>query len=80
VIDSHVPRDSGFVDLNDWNGTRIRFDLCEIPGGRSRLHLTHFGLKLKECLGVCTGGWSFYLNDSLRGYLEAGAVKPQTKA
>jgi uncharacterized protein YndB with AHSA1/START domain len=80
VTDSKHPESSGFVDLNDWIGTRIRFDLCELPGGRSRLNFTHAGLKLKECLGVCTSAWSFFLNDSLRGYLETGAGKPHTKA
>jgi uncharacterized protein YndB with AHSA1/START domain len=79
VTDSKHPENSGFVDLNDWIGTRIRFDLAEIPGGRSRLRFTHAGLKLKECLGVCTSAWSFFLNDSLRGYLETGTGKAHTK-
>jgi uncharacterized protein YndB with AHSA1/START domain len=79
VTDSKHPESSGFVDLNDWIGTRIRFDLCELPGGRARLNFTHAGLKLKECLGVCTSAWSFFLNDSLRGYLETGVGKAHTK-
>ncbi len=79
VTDSKHPDSSGFVDLNDWIGTRIRFDLCELPGGRSRLHFTHAGLKLKECLGVCTSAWSFFLNDSLRGYLETGIGKAHSR-
>ncbi|HYL38985.1 MAG TPA: SRPBCC domain-containing protein [Bryobacteraceae bacterium] len=80
VTDSKHPESSGFVDLNDWIGTRIRFDLAEIPGGRSHLRFTHYGLKLKECLGVCTSAWSFFLNDSLRGYLETGVGKAHAKA
>jgi hypothetical protein len=79
VTDSKHPESSSLVDLSDWIGTRIRFDLCEIPGGRSRLRFTHAGLKLKECLGACTSAWSFFLNDSLRGYLETGSGKPHTR-
>jgi len=79
VTDSHFSPTSGFADLSDWNGTRIRFDLTEVPGGRSRLRFTHYGLRLKECLGACSSAWSFYLNESLRGYVETGAGKPHTK-
>lgn len=79
VTDSKHPDASGFVDLHDWVGTRIRFDVEPAEPERTRLRLTHAGLALKECLGVCSSAWAFFLNESLRGYLEAGAGKPHTK-
>jgi uncharacterized protein YndB with AHSA1/START domain len=79
VTDSMHPANTGFVDLSDWNGTRIRFEMEALTAERTVLHFTHAGLVLKECLGVCSSAWAFYLNESLRGYLESGAGKPHTK-
>jgi len=79
VTDSKHPATSGFVDLNDWIGTRIRFEVEQAGEGRTKLHFTHAGLALKECLGVCSSAWAFFLNQSLRGYLERGAGQPHTK-
>ena len=79
VIDSKHPASSGFVDLNDWIRTRIRFEMEEAGEGRTKLCFTHARLALKECLGVCSSAWAFFLNQSLRGYLESGAGQPHTK-
>jgi len=79
VIDSKHPANSGFVDLNDWVGTRIGFEMEAIAPERTALRFAHHGLALKECLGVCSSAWAFFLNQSLRGYLEGGAGQPHTK-
>ena len=79
VTDSKHPANSGFVDLQDWVGTRIGFEMEPITPERTALRLTHYGLAPKECFGGCASAWAFFLNQSLRGYLEAGAGQPHTK-
>jgi uncharacterized protein YndB with AHSA1/START domain len=79
VLDSKHPAKSGFVDLNDWVGTRIGFDMQPTASERTALRFTHSGLALKECLEVCSSAWAFFLNQSLRAYLEGGAGQPHTK-
>jgi hypothetical protein len=68
-----------YVDLNDWVGTRIGFEMEAIGPERTALRLKHSGQALKERFGVCSSAWAFFLNQSLRGYLEAGAGQPHTK-
>ncbi len=75
-IDSQHPASTGLSDLRDWTGTRIRFEIRPVDGNRSELDFTHFGLMDLECREICSGGWSFFLNDSLRGYLEKGKGQP----
>lgn len=79
VIDSKHPEQTGFVDLHDWVGTRISFETEPTAPERTALRLRHSGLVAKECFGVCSSAWAFFLNQSLRGYLEAGAGQPHTK-
>jgi uncharacterized protein YndB with AHSA1/START domain len=74
--DSKHPANSGFVDLKDWVGTRLRFEIDASDSGRSRLTFTHVGLAPLECFGTCSSIWSFYLNQSLRAYLESGTGQP----
>lgn len=79
VLESKHPADSGFIDLNDWVGTRIGFEMEPLAPERTALRLTHSGLAPKECFGVCSSAWAFFLNQSLREYLEGGAGQPHTK-
>ena len=74
--DSQHPESSGFDNLRDWIGTRLRFDIEPLGSDKSRLVFTHAGLAPLECFGVCSNSWSFYLNDSLRNYLEHDGGKP----
>lgn len=74
--DSQHPEKSGFNNLRDWIGTTLRFDITAVDQGHSQLRFTHAGLAPLECFGVCSNSWSYYLNDSLRDYLEQGAGKP----
>ncbi len=75
-LDSKHPEDSGFVDLHDWIGTTLRFEIEGAGDGGSRLRFTHVGLVPLECAEVCSSAWSFYLGDSLRALLESGEGKP----
>ncbi|HEX9137404.1 MAG TPA: hypothetical protein VF905_10745, partial [Nitrospirota bacterium] len=75
-IDSKHPEKSGFNNLRDWVGTNLRFEFEAVDEAHSRLKFTHAGLAPLECFGVCSNSWSYYLNDSLRDYLEAGVGKP----
>ena len=67
---------TGYHDLRDWIGTRIRFEIRDLGNGKSQLDFTHFGLNQLECIEACSSGWSFFLSESLRGYLENGEGKP----
>jgi uncharacterized protein YndB with AHSA1/START domain len=76
VLDSRHPENSGFDDLHDWEGTRLRFEVQVSGPNESKLIFTHAGLAPLECFGVCSNTWSSYLNGSLRGYLERGQGAP----
>jgi uncharacterized protein YndB with AHSA1/START domain len=76
VVESQHPKTTGFVDLNDWVGTRISFVIEPVDPTHSRLHFAHHGLVLLECSTICTSGWSFFLGQSLRAYLETGTGEP----
>lgn len=67
-----------FVSNKDeWNGTDIVFEIAR-KGGRTELRFTHVGLvPALECYGDCSEGWSFYINDSLRGLITTGKGKPE---
>ena len=75
-IDSKHPEKTGFSNLKDWVGTTLRFEIAAVDQGQSLLTFTHAGLAPLECFGVCSNSWSFYLNDSLRDYLEQGSGTP----
>lgn len=78
VMDARHPEAIGFSNLNDWNGTKIRFEIEPLSENQSRLTFTHVGLGPLECSTVCSNLWGYYLNDSLRAYFEQGAGKPST--
>ena len=78
-IDSKHNESTGYTDLRDWVGTRIRFEIRDFGIGKSQLNFTHFGLNQLECLTSCSSGWAFFLNESLRGYLEKGKGQPYDK-
>lgn len=77
--DSKHADDTGHADLRDWTGTRIRFEIQAVGEVAARLHFTHHGLRKLECLDSCSQGWTFFLDTSLRGYLEQGQGQPWDK-
>jgi hypothetical protein len=63
-------------DQREWVGTEIRFDLTDADGG-TKIRFTHVGLVPDyECFDVCDVAWSFYIQQSLRSHVTAGAGQP----
>jgi uncharacterized protein YndB with AHSA1/START domain len=76
-LDSMHPEKSGFADLAEWNGTKVRFEITPRDGERCKLTFTHEGLVPRlECNETCRSIWSFYIGTSLRGLLEKGRGEP----
>ena len=73
VVKSYI----GFVqDTHEWNGTDIVFEIAK-KNGQTELRFTHAGLvPALECYGDCSGGWVFYINESLRDLITAGKGRP----
>ena len=64
----------------EWNGTEVIFEISK-KGQNTELKVTHAGLVPQlECFEACSGGWSFYLNDSLRRLIETGNGEPDPKS
>lgn len=63
-------------DKQEWNGTKIRFDLDEVDG-KTQVDFTHIGLVPEvECFEACSGGWNYYIKGSLFKLLTTGQGKP----
>jgi hypothetical protein len=59
-------------DKNEWRGTKMIFDLVPVKGG-TEIHFTHEGLTPQiECFENCSAGWDFYINKSLKNFIENG--------
>jgi uncharacterized protein YndB with AHSA1/START domain len=68
---------SHFEPPDEWVGTRVKFHLEPLDGGRrTRLHFVHEGLAGLGCEEMCVKGWGHYIGVSLRGLVEAGASAP----
>jgi uncharacterized protein YndB with AHSA1/START domain len=74
--DCKHPDASGLKNLHDWAGTRVIFEIKPAGGGKSKLHFTHAGLLGVASGPVCADIWTFFLNKSLRAYLETGTGEP----
>ena len=76
VTDSTV----AFVDdEQEWEGTRVRFELTERDGG-TELTFTHLGLTpAGHCYDVCADAWGGYITRSLRALIERGAGSPMRR-
>jgi regulatory protein YycH of two-component signal transduction system YycFG len=62
-------------DKGEWIGTDIVFDISK-KGDKTEIRFTHVGLIPKmECFKACEGGWSFYINGSLKSLIETGKGK-----
>ena len=65
---------------SEWDGTEVIFEIAE-KGDKTKLKVTHAGLVPQfECFEACSGGWSFYLNESLKSLIETGKGEPDPKA
>jgi uncharacterized protein YndB with AHSA1/START domain len=64
----------------EWTGTDIRFEI-ERKGAQTELLFTHAGLVPDlDCFESCSGGWSFYVGDSLRRLITTGQGKPDPRS
>lgn len=61
VIESHL---SFLENPGEWEKTKLRFEIAEIPGKQTKLLFTHEGLIPQiECYNSCTNAWSQYMNN-----------------
>jgi len=64
------------TELDEWNGTRIIFDLRENEPGICELQFQHVGLVPElECYSSCRSGWDYFLK-SLKEYVEKNEGTP----
>ncbi|MGW0232072.1 hypothetical protein ACWDWO_27500 [Actinopolymorpha singaporensis] len=56
----------------------ITFDITQ-KDGRTEVRFTHHGLvPTEECFDVCSTGWNFYVNTSLRQLIATGEGQPNS--
>lgn len=73
----HFYPDESLIKNNEWEGTEIIFYLTNNLDNGTLLDFTHVGLTPElECFDICQKGWNYFLNESLKAYLEAGSGKP----
>ena len=71
VTDSHLTT----ANETEWTGTRVVFEIAP-KGDRTELRFTHHGLvPAFECYGMCSRGWTFYI-ESLRKLITTGKGEP----
>jgi uncharacterized protein YndB with AHSA1/START domain len=70
-----------FVEKGDeWDGTEVIFDIAK-KGAKTQLTITHAGLVPQfQCYEGCSEGWNYYLNDSLKPFIETGVGQPDPKS
>lgn len=70
--------DSKMMGTPEWINTTITFELSE-KDGKTELSFAHKDWKEEtECFKKCTEGWTHFVADSLKLYLETGKGKPFT--
>jgi hypothetical protein len=73
VLDNYF---SFTADATEWKGTDVVFDISK-KGGKTEVRVTHQGLVPEyECYEACSGGWTTYINGSLRALIETGEGQP----
>jgi uncharacterized protein YndB with AHSA1/START domain len=64
------------ASLDDWAGTRIRFELSPVSGAACKLAFEHVGLSPRlECFEACEAGWDHFLG-SIVALAERGTGEP----
>ncbi|RZK06561.1 MAG: SRPBCC domain-containing protein [Flavobacterium sp.] len=60
----------------EWTGTRNIFEIGK-EDNKTQVHFTHAGLTPTiECYGACSGGWNYFLLQSLLPFIATGQGKP----
>lgn len=63
-------------DKREWTGTFLVFELNQ-DGDKTQVNFTHQGLTPhEECFNICSEAWTFYIQTSLKEYLESGKGRP----
>ena len=66
-------------DKQEWNNTKISFELSE-KGKQTHVKFTHHGLVPEvECYKDCSKGWDYYIKGSLFKLLTTGKGTPEKK-
>jgi len=66
-------------DKEEWTGTRISFEISR-TGDKTKLVFMHQGLIPEfECYDACSGGWDYYINNSLQPLIRTGKGQPDKK-
>ena len=66
-------------DMQEWNNTKISFELSE-EGEQTYVKFTHHGLVSEvECYKDCSKGWDYYIKGSLFKLLTTGKGTPEKK-
>ncbi|MBN8718874.1 MAG: SRPBCC domain-containing protein [Sediminibacterium magnilacihabitans] len=77
ITDSNL---NSFTDKNEWNGTKISFEITE-KDGKTYVRFTHWGLVPQiECFGACSNAWTGYITQSLRDLIVTGRGWPAQHA
>lgn len=64
---------------NEWNGTRLFFEISS-QGHQTKLVITHKGLVPSfQCYEGCSKGWTYYLSNSLVPLITTGKGQPDLK-
>jgi len=67
------------TDATEWTGTTVSFDITAHDEGTD-VSFTHEGLVPEyECYELCSTGWGFYVNQSLRELIETGHGRPNSR-
>lgn len=64
-------------DKQEWNGTKISFEINELDGA-TEIRFAHIGLLPEiECYNACSNAWGHYINGSLFKLITEGAGMPE---
>lgn len=65
-------------DKSEWIGTKIIFDITQ-QDHKTKLQFTHQGLVPEyECYNACVGGWTQYIQHSIKSLISTGVGQPNT--
>eukprot|EP01133_Synstelium_polycarpum_P016564 gene16564-19682_t len=69
-----------FKDSDEWDGTKIVFEIFKNADQKTGLKFTHIGLVPQfECFSVCSNSWDFFITTSLKSLIETGKGKDISK-
>jgi hypothetical protein len=69
VLDARL---SFVEDPGEWTGTEISFEVSR-EGDQTEIRFAHLGLVPEfECFDICSNGWGFFINQSLRRLITTG--------